>query len=339
MLELIEKLCNLCGPSGNEDAVREFILNEIKDYCDAYTDQNGNIIAFKKGKKFPHKKVMVDAHMDEVGVLVTSVTESGMLRFNAVGGILTESLLGATVRFENTIGVIGIKPVHLCEKDEKKALPKAESLLIDIGAKNKEDALKYISVGDIGAFKENFTVLSESRFISKAIDDRIGCALLITLLKEEAEYDFYGTFTVGEELGLRGAKTAAFTLSPDYAIVLEATTAADIHSTPEEQRVCELSGGAVISFMDNSTLYNKKLIDKAFEISKQIGAKAQTKTKVAGGNNSGAIHLSKEGVKTITISLPCRYIHSPASVADISDAKDMLSISKELIKVFALGEA
>ena len=336
MINLVKKLCNLSAASGNEDTVREFILNEISPYCEAYTDQNGNIIAFKKGKKTPNKKIMLDAHMDEVGVIVTSVTESGLLRFETVGGILTESLLGATVRFKDILGVIGIKPIHLCDKDEKKALPKPENLFIDIGAKDKEDALKYVSLGEIGSFKENFTEASGGRFISKAIDDRIGCALLITLIKEKSEYDFYATFTVSEELGLRGAKTAAYTVSPDIAIVLEATTAADINGAPIGDRVCEVSGGAVISFMDNSTLYNRQLFDKAFSLANKNNIKLQAKEKVAGGNNSGAISLSKGGVKTITVSLPCRYIHSPSSLADISDAENMLGITRHLVKAFAI---
>lgn len=338
MLKLLENLCNLSGAAGNEDKVRDFILNEINDFCVTKVDQNGNILAFKKGNKTPNKKVMVDAHMDEVGVIVTSVTDSGMLRFDTLGGILPESLLGSSICFENAVGIIGIKPIHLSDADERKVLPKADSLLIDIGAKDKADALNYISLGEMGTFKANFTSLSNGRFLSKAIDDRIGCALLITLLKEYSDYDFYATFTIGEELGLRGAKTATFNIEPDYAIVLEATTAADLHDAPDDQRVCTVGDGAVVSFMDNSTLYNKKLFDKAFEIAKEKSIPVQTKTKVAGGNNAGAIHLSKSGVKTITISLPCRYIHSPCSLGDIKDAKAMLDLAKGMITFFASGE-
>jgi endoglucanase len=338
MLKTVSELCNLNAASGNENLVREYILKEIADFCDTTVDKNGNIIAFKKGENKAAKKVMVDAHMDEVGVIITSVTDSGMLRFNTVGGILPESLVGARVCLGKLYGVIGAVPIHLSKDDKNKKPPKTDELFIDIGAKDKENALRHISLGDIGTFEPNFTLLSEDIFRSKAIDDRIGCAALITLLKEDSPCDFYATFTIGEELGLRGATTATYTVSPDYAVVLEATTASDLHDTAQDKMVCKLGGGAVISFMDNSTLYSKKLFDKALEIAKNENIPVQTKNAVAGGNNSGAIHLSGKGVKTISVSIPCRYIHSPCSVASLRDANAQLDLTRKLIETLASGD-
>lgn len=337
MLNYLESLCNMYSPSGNEDTVRDYILKEIGDYCDAKTDPNGNIIAFKKGKKSALKKVMLDAHMDEVGFIITAITEQGFLKFSTVGGIETEALLSSFVTVNGRKGVIGLKPIHLCSEEEKKQLPQKDSLVIDIGAKTKEDALRYVSLGDIGTFISPFQYLSKDVVKAKALDDRFGCSALIKLLKEDSEFDFYATFTVGEEIGLRGATTATYTVNPDFALVLEATTAADIHGSPEDKRVCLMNNGAVISFMDHSTLYPKELFDLAFKTAKEEDIMVQAKNAVAGGNNSGAIHLSRGGVKTLAISLPCRYIHSPNSVASVKDMKAVLSLARALKDRLAKG--
>lgn len=338
LITLLKNLCELDGPSGNEDAVREFILKEISPYCEAKTDVSGNIIAFKKGKKAANRKVMLDAHMDEVGVIITSITDSGFLRFTTVGGIETESLICKRVRFGDVIGVIGAKPVHQSSADERKSLPPKDSLYIDIGATNKEDAERYVSLGDIGTFASEWADLADGAFCSKALDDRVGCATLITLLKEDAEYDFYATFTVGEELGLRGAKTAAYTVDPEFALVLEATTAADIHGSSDENNVCECGKGVAVSFMDRATLYERKLFAFAIDTAKTEGITVQSKKAVTGGNNAGAIHLSKSGVRTLTLSLPSRYIHSSASVGTSADAESQLALARVLCRKLAAGE-
>ncbi len=332
---LTRELTALYGPSGNEDSVRDYILQKISPYCDAKVDKMGNIIAFKKGKNRPYKKVMVDAHMDEVGFIITGVTDSGLLRFETVGGIDAGALISEKVVINGNVGVIGMKAIHLASKEERDKMPKADSLFIDIGATDREDALSLVSLGDIGTFINKTADLGDDLFISKAIDDRFGCGALITLLLEDSEYDFYATFTVGEELGLRGARTAAYTLDPDYAVVLEATTAADIYGTPDEKKVCEVGKGGVISFMDRSTLYNRDLFNLAINTAKEKGIPAQIKKAVAGGNNAGAIHLTRKGVPTITLSLPCRYIHSPSSLASKRDINAVTDLARELIAKLA----
>ncbi len=326
MLDLLKSLCLLNGTSGDEKSVRDFIINEIKGHCDYRIDNLGNLICFKKGKKTPKKCLMLDAHMDEVGIIVTSVTADGFLKFQTVGGIDTAALMFKRVKIGDTTGVISSKPIHLISKEESKKAPKIDALYIDIGATDKQNALSLVSLGDTGVVLSDFSVLGDC-VKAKALDDRVGCAVLITLLKEKAEYDFYAVFSTQEEIGTRGAKAAAFAVNPDYALVFEATTAADIASVSDDKSVCNLGLGPAVSFMDKATLYDKSLYNTAL----QSGVKCQPKRAVAGGNNSGAIHLSREGVKTLAISLPCRYIHTDQSVANIGDIEDMLSLTKYMI--------
>ncbi len=334
MFEALEKLCNTDGISGDEKRIRELIISLIDGFCDWKEDNLGNIIAFKKGKKRAVKKVMIDAHTDEVGLIITNITDKGYLKFTTVGGIETTALMFRKVKLQSgIIGVISGKPIHLLSSDEAKKPPKAESLYIDIGANSKEEALKYVSVGDsavmCGQFEQNGDCI-----ISKAIDDRVGCAVLIELLRNESEYDFYASFSVQEEIGLRGAKVSAFSINPDCAIVIDGTTASDLSGVSDDKKVCSLGGGAVVSFMDRATTYDKAFFSQAMN----SGINCQPKSAVAGGNNAGAVHLSREGVRTIAISVPCRYIHSASSVANKTDIEDTLALVKYMLCGIAGGE-
>lgn len=334
MIDNLRKLCSFSAPSGNENTVRDFILSEISNFAECKTDNSGNIIAFKKGKKKSLKKVMVDAHMDEVGIIISGYTADGFLKFQTVGGINSSALFCKKVLIgKDTVGVIGARPIHLTKGEEGKKCPKTDAMYIDIGAKDKTEAENAVPLGTLGTFMDNFEIIGEN-VKSKALDDRIGCAALIKLIKEYDDYDFYATFTVGEELGLRGAKTAAYSLSPDYALVLEGTTASDIFGTSESEKVCILGNGAAISFMDNSTLYDRELYNAAIN----SPVKSQPKAAVAGGNNSGAIHLSGAGVKTLAISAPCRYIHSGESVANLGDICSVYDMAEYMLTGIASGE-
>lgn len=337
MIEMIKKLTELNGTSGAEHSVRNYIISEIKDYADIKTDNMGNIIAFVRGKNRAAKRIMVDAHMDEVGFIITSVTAEGFLKFETVGGIDTAVLLARRVVTERGVkGVISMKPVHLLSSSEKGKLPDADSLYIDIGASSKQEALGLVDIGETAVFMEGFQPLG-NLFVSKAIDDRAGVAILIDLIKN-AEYDFYATFSVQEEVGLRGAKAAAFSVDPEYSIVIESTTASDIRGVAEEKTVCNIGAGAVLSFMDKATMYDRGLFEAAKEVAKQKGIPCQVKRAVAGGNNAGAINVSRGGVKTLAISVPCRYIHSAGSVASKEDILAVHSLAKEMIEKIALGE-
>ncbi len=337
MLDTLKKLCLLDGISGREDAVRDYIISEIEGKCEYSVDPMGNILVFKKGKKTGCKKVMVSAHMDEIGFIVTYICDNGFLKFTTVGGIDSKVVLGRTVRVgeSGVFGVIGNKAIHLCHGDEETLAPKIDNLYIDIGAKSKEEAEKYVSIGDSVSFVSDFVEFGNSKIKAKAIDDRFGCAIMLKMISSELEYDTHFAFLVQEEVGCRGAGAAAFSIRPDYAVVLEATTASDVANVSEENSVCIQGKGAVVSFMDRSTVYNRDMFKGAFALAKEKNIPVQTKTTVAGGNDAGAIHKSIGGVYTIAVSLPCRYIHSASSVADKSDMDACYDLANELIKVYA----
>ncbi len=333
MLQFLRELCAIDGTSGDECAVRDYIISKIEGNCEYNIDALGNIIAFKKGKNRAKKKVMLDAHMDEVGLVITHITDDGFLKFCTVGGINCESMMFRRVKINgNTIGVIGGKPIHLCKGDEGKKLPETDSLYIDIGACDRAAAEKMVAVGDRAVICSEFT-LCENKIMSKALDDRVGCAILIKLINEESDYDFYATFSVEEEVGLRGARTAAYTVNPDCAIVLEGTTAADIAGVKQESRVCVLGKGAAVSFMDGATVYDREYYKAALT----SGILCQPKCAVTGGNNAGAIHLTRSGVRTLAISVPCRYIHSASSVCDVNDINAAYQLARKMISEMASG--
>ena len=334
MRKLLEELCCLDGVSGNESPVANYIIEQIKDCCEYYIDTLGNIIAFKKGNARPENKIMLDAHMDEVGLIVTDICDNGLLKFTTVGGIDISVLLAKRVRFSKVKGVITFKPIHLTSAESRNEYPEKDTLFIDIGAKDRAEAEALVKLGDTACFDTEF-IQNGDNILAKAIDNRTGCAQLIKLLKEESAYDFYAVFSVQEEVGLRGARTAAYTIEPDYAIVLESTTAADIAGVPEEKQVCSLGKGVTLSFMDSGTLYDRGLYETALAPAHRCSIAVQTKKGTSGGNNSGAIHLTKGGVKTVTLSTPCRYIHSPASVADYKDIEASKNLAKALISVLA----
>ena len=334
MFEILESLCGIDGVSGDEDRVREFIISKIDGFCQWKIDALGNIIAFKNGAERGVRKLMIDAHMDEVGLIVTGITQEGFLKFKTVGGIDTSAIMFRNVRLKGSIpGVVCGKPVHLITAEERKRLPEADELYIDIGAQNREEAAFRICPGDRAVICGEYTDNGKC-IISKAIDDRIGCAVLTELIRGDSRYDFYASFSVQEEVGLRGAKTAAFGINPDSALVIEATTASDIAGVTSEKAVCRLGEGPAVSFMDNATVYDRAYYSAALN----SGIKCQPKSAVAGGNNSGAVHLNRQGVRTLALSLPCRYIHSPSSVANKEDCEKLLELARYMLNGICSGE-
>ena len=330
---MLKALCQLNSTSGDENAVRDFIISEIKDYCKYEVDNLGSVIAYKKGKKTPEKTVSINAHMDEVGFIVTGITEDGYLRFSTVGGIDSRVCLDRLVTVGNNSikGVIADKAFHLLSADEKSKCPDFDNLLIDIGASTKEEAERSVSVGNFAYFISDYVELGNGFIKAKALDDRIGCMLMIELIKSDLEYDTVFCFNVQEEVGLRGSKCTAHRVNADVAVVLEATTAADLCTVSGCDRVCVLGNGPVVSFMDRSTIYDRRLYDLAFSVANDNGIPIQTKTAVAGGNDAGAIQTAGNGARVIAISLPCRYIHSANSVVKMEDIENTRKLLKELL--------
>lgn len=336
MLDRLKELCLLNGASGDEARVREFIRANIRA-DEVFTDNLGNLIVFKKGKKTPKRKIMFAAHMDEVGFMITDADEDGFLSFGAVGGINPAVALGRGVMLESgASGIIGTKAIHQQSSDERKKIPDFGKLYIDVGASTREDAERLAPRGSYAYFDADFFEFGDGFIKGKAIDDRAGCLIMMDMINGEPEYDAWYAFTVQEEVGTRGARAAAFTVAPDIAVVLETTTACDVAGVSGSRRVCELGKGAVVSFMDRSTVYDRGLYSLAFETAKANGIPVQTKTLVAGGNDSGAIHVSAGGVRTCAISVPCRYLHSPSCVIKMSDFEAVKALADLMLS--AVGE-
>ena len=336
MLDRMKKLSALNGISGREDAVRDYLISCLPDYCTHSVDAAGNLLVQVQGKSKAKNRVMLAAHMDEVGLIVTYITDDGLVRFTNVGGVETAVLLGRRVKVgeQGLTGVIGVVPIHLREDEDELKYPKKDTLYIDVGADSADELKDLVSPGDAIVFDSEPYELG-SCLKGKALDDRAGCAILLELIREQPAYDLTLAFTVQEEVGLRGAGCAAFALQPDYAIVVETTTAADLAGVEGEKKVCALGKGAVVPFMDRSTVYSLKLFRRAQELANEKGFLMQTKSMVAGGNDAGVIHKTAGGVPTLTVSFACRYLHSPCCVIHKDDIEPMRKAVEALAEEFA----
>ena len=329
MLETLKKLCTLPGPSGTENAVREYIIGKAKPFADEIIeDPMGNLLVFKKGGRAPSKKLMFAAHMDEVGVIVTGITDDGYLKFDFVGGVDRRVTIGKKVYINNHTGVIGMKAFHLVEASERSQIPKLSAMYIDIGAKDRAEAEKLVSPGDTGVFDPAVFEFGNGMIKARAIDDRVGCAVMLELLSGPLPVDAWFAFTVQEEVGCRGANTAAFSVRPEIAIILEGTTAADMPSQKGTDKVCAPCKGPVIPFMDGGTVYNRGLFEKLRDLAAANGIPWQTKTLISGGTDAQAIQRVAGGARVAAISAAVRYIHSPACVASVEDMENILKLAR-----------
>jgi len=317
MKNLIKELVESFGPTGFESEVTNKIADLVRDKVDeCYVDTLGNLIAHKKGNG---KKIMFSAHADEIGVVVIHIDENGFLRFSSVGGLNPLTMLGNRVRFANgTIGVIGK------EKGELKDLS-IEKMYIDIGATSKDEAQKLVSVGDFGIFHREFADLGK-RIVAKSMDDRIGCAVLIEAINklEKSDHDLYFVFSTQEEVGLRGARTAAYHIDPDLGIAIDVTLTGD---TPKAPRMdVSLGKGAAIKVKDSAIITHPKVKDLLVRLATQHNIPYQLEILESGGTDAGAIHLTKAGVPSGTISVPCRYVHSPSEMVDMDDVQNCVDL-------------
>ena len=341
MLETLKTLCALSGVSGAEDEVRDYILQRVLPLADTVdTDAMGNVIVHKKGAAQMAKKLLLCAHMDEVGFIVRGVTEEGFLRFASVGGIDRRVLPGKRVYIgrDRLPGVIGCKPYHLVDKKEESSCPKEDELLIDIGCRSREDAEKRVELGACCTFSDSVFVLGDGYLKAKAIDDRVGCAVMLKLLECDLPCDVTFAFTAQEEVGTRGAAVAAYATAPDVCLILEGTTATDLPDVGEEKIICHAGSGVVIPFMDGGTVYDRGLYGILTSLAEENGIPWQTKRRVAGGTDGRAVQRSRTGVKTAALACAVRNIHSPASVGKISEFEDMLRLAELFLERFAKGD-
>lgn len=332
-MQILKELTELNGVSGNEETVREYIKNKISSYVDGiYIDALGNLIAFKKGKS-SDINVMLSAHMDEVGFMVSGYTDTGLIKFSSVGGIDERILPGKTVLVgkDNIPGVISAKAIHLQEKEEFQRNWKQRNLYIDIGAEKKEEAEKLAPLGEYIAFNSDFQEFGENCIKAKALDDRVGCAILMEALKGTYNFNLYACFTVQEEIGLRGAETAAYSIKPDLALVFEGTTCSDVPETEMHQHSTRLRKGAVITIIDGSSYADKDLVNYIYNLAKDKNIPVQFKETATGGNDAGKIQRTRAGVKVAIISVPCRYIHSPVSLMAKSDFESSINLAVAIL--------
>lgn len=334
----LKELLALNGTSGREESVREYIIKNLPEGAEYKIDPLGNLIVSKKGARRAEKKVMLDAHMDEVGFIVNEITDKGYIGIAPVGGIDKRAVFGHKLSINGITGVCGGKELHNLSKDESGKIADFSDLYIDIGAFSKEEAEKYVSVGDVAYFECESFEYGDGFFTGKAIDDRLGCLILLNMLKKELPYDCTFVFSVQEEVGTRGAKAASYTVNPDFCIVVETTTANDIPEVAEKDKVCFLGKGAVVPFADCGTIYPQALVKKAFETAKKNGIKIQTKTKIAGGNNARAVNYANGGIPTVNISVPVRYLHSSQSVCKLCDWNEVQRLCESLYEELAKGQ-
>ncbi|HHW73427.1 MAG TPA: M42 family metallopeptidase [Firmicutes bacterium] len=320
MKAIIEQLTQAFGPSGYEGEVTSLITDLVKDYADELrTDVLGNLIAVKHGSQ-DGKKIMFAAHTDEIGIVITYIDDKGFLRFSPVGGVGVASLVGHRVRFAS--GAIGV--IYQEEETEWKALT-IDKLFIDIGASSKEEAEQKVHIGEFGVFHREFADLG-TRLVSKAMDDRVGCAVLVEALRRmgQPKNTVFFVFTTQEEVGLRGARTAAFGLDPDLGIALDVTLTGDM---PEARRMAvSLGKGAAVKVKDSSLIAHPKVKDLLVDLCEAKGIPYQMEVLERGGTDAGAIHLTKEGVPSGTISIPTRYVHSPSEMVDLGDVQACVNL-------------
>lgn len=323
-MKLLEKLTLCVSPSGRESAITQIIREELKDVCDEiFTDTLGNLICHKKGSG---KKLMLAAHMDEIGFMVNYIDENGFIRFSPIGGILKYNSINSIVEFTN-----GEKGKISYENKENPSSVGFEKMYIDIGASSREDAEKRVQIGDMAVYESNFSQIG-GKIMAKALDDRAGCWALIRAMQnaKETENDVYAVFTVQEEVGLRGAKTAAAFINPDIAVSVDVSNVGD---TPKSLELnLSLGKGPAIKMKDASFIIHEKVKKLLLDAAKESGIPYQLEAASFGGTDSGAIHLTGGGIPSGTISIPTRYIHSPNEVIDKEDLINTGLFVEKIIK-------
>ncbi|MFP4394765.1 MAG: M42 family metallopeptidase [Anaerolineales bacterium] len=318
-LKLLEKLTQAFGPSGYEDEIREVIREEIADFADEiYVDPLGSLVVHRKGPEGA-KKLILAAHMDEIGVMVTHVEEKGYLRFTSIGGVWSFNRIGGRVRFaDGTEGVVYVE-----RREDTSSLPKLEHLYIDVGASGREDCP--INVGDPAQFIGPM-IEQKGRLISKAMDDRISCYILVEVLRQlkDLAYDLYVVFSTQEEITLSGARTSAFRIAPDIAISVDVTGTGD---TPKARPMeVSLGKGPAIKVKDGGMIAHPMVRKMLVEAAKKAKIPYQMEVLLGGTTDAAAMQLVREGVPSGCVSVPCRFLHSPSEMVDREDVENAITL-------------
>jgi len=340
-MPLLQELSDAFGVSGFEDEVRDLIQKRITPYVDeVLIDPLGNLIATRKGKD--ERVLMLDAHMDEVGFIVKWIDEKGYLRFAPLGGWDDRIVPGHRVEIltrsgEKRYGVIGAAPPHILTAEERSRPIPLEKMFVDIGATSRQEAADFgIRIGDPFTIHYPFAELHRGYVTGKAFDDRAGCAVLLEIARRLAETELPMTtvfaFVFGEEVGLRGAKTAAYRIKPDLAVAFEGTIGADMPGVPDESQPVRAGRGPAISIADRSIIVSRKLIEALEAIAEDQAIPYQYKLPTYGGTDAGAIHLTRGGVLAGVVSVPCRFIHSPISTLRLNDFENTVRLATGFVQ-------
>jgi endoglucanase len=335
MNELLKNLTEAIGVSGAEKEVRLLIRDLINDHVDEWqVDTMGNLIALKKGTGASDLRVLVDAHMDEVGLMVTEITADGTLKFSTIGGFDPRALLGKVVQVgtKKLTGVIGAKPVHLLTAAERDRAMSIEAMRIDIGAKKKLSVGSKVKIGDRAAFVTEYEELGGTA-VGKAFDNRAGCAALIELLRAQPyPFDLYAVFSVQEEVGLRGAQVAAYHVQPDVALVLECTPAYDLPNEKDVSPNVALGQGPSIYVMDRGTIQDPKLVAHITKTAVAHNIPYQVRQPGGGGTNTAVIQRAHAGVPAATIAIPGRYAHTPSMMINLEDYANVVKLAEAVLR-------
>jgi endoglucanase len=339
LADTLEKLSNACGIAGREEEVRSLMKKFLKPYVDEVKeDKLGNVIGIKRGKKNA-SKVMLAAHMDEIGLLVKTISKEGFIQFAKIGGIDDRILLAQNVIVYTEKGplhgIIGSKPPHIQKEEERKRVLTCDELFIDIGAENQEQAKKMgVKIGDPVGFDIKFAKVGKNIVIGRAFDDRVGCAVMVEVMKrlEKTECTVYAVGTVQEEVGLRGATTAAFGIYPDVGIALDVTIAGDVPGVREVEAPIKLGKGPSIEIADMGLIAHPKVVRLLVDAAEENKIPYQLETGLPGSTDAARISLTREGVPSGVISIPTRYIHSPSSLLSLEDAEKTVKLTVAAIQ-------
>ena len=339
LVDTLEKLSNVSAVAGREEEVRSLMKKFLKPHVDEIReDKLGNIIGMRKGEK-DAPKVMLAAHMDEIGLLVKMISKKGFLQFTKIGGIDDRILLAQKVIVYTEKGplhgIIGSKPPHIQKEEERKKVITYDELFIDVGAENLEEAKKMgVKIGDPVGFDIKFTKVGKNVIIGKAFDDRVGCAVMVEAMKrlEKTKCTIYAVGTVQEEVGLRGATTAAFGIYPDVGIALDVTVAGDVRGVKEVEAPMKLRKGPAIQVADAGLITHPKVLRLLVDAAEENKIPYQLETGFPGLTDAARISLTREGVPCGVISVPTRYIHSPASLLSLEDAEKAVKLTVAVVQ-------
>ncbi len=344
VIKIQEELSNLVGVPGHEHEVAEYLLTKLEVLVDrAWIDPLGNLLAVKEGKDPNGLRILLDAHIDEVGFMINHIEEKGFIRFDTLGGIDKRVLLGSLVQFvsdtnEKIVGVIGVPAPHTTSADEREKVPNHLDMFVDIGAKSQEEVLeKGLHIGSVGTFYTKFLQVNDETIMGKAFDDRTACNVLLHTLKELAKEEIPNTilinFAVQEEVGTRGAKVGAYTLDPNIALALENTIASDFPGVAPHKIVSAIGEGPTVSVADKTVIVPKKILTRISQAAENVGVKWQYKKPTYGGTDAGSISVTKQGVPSGVIAVPCRYIHGPVGVLRVDDIIETIKLVTEFCRM------